>query len=285
MTIRTKILGALGAIHLFVFGAPFLHGQSTADPPFSHLEPYRSIEMSPVDAGVIGEIFVAKGESVQEGQPLLKLDDAVLQARLALARARAGNSGRIDAARAEFEAESNRLQRLGRLRQGGTSNTAEYERQEADVKISEGNLNAEIEQVGAFKLQAAEIEAEIEQRILRSPIDGVVTDLRKDVAESVSPTQRDQSGEDYVVRVVQLDKLKAELHLPFTYSGRIGPGSELKFRLEDGGDRLRAVAGTVEYVAPVVNPATGTVEVRVVFDNRDGLLPSGVRVTLLPEGS
>ncbi len=232
-----------------------------------YLEPYRSIEISSVESGVIGEILVKEGDAVSEGQELIKLDLEVLQAQLAVAVAQAEGKGRVIAAEADYEMQSERLRKLEALRGAGRTNAAEIDRQAATTKSTEGLLLAAQEEVKIYELSAARIRAEVERRILRSPIDGVVVEIVKDVAEPVS-TLRSQPGEpDYLIRVVKLNMLKTTAHLPEKAARDLKVGDFLRVVTEAGAGGEQVVNGLIEYVSPIVKSSTGTVEVRMRIDN------------------
>ncbi len=243
-----------------------------------YLEPYRSIEISSVESGVIGEILVKEGESVSKDQELIKLDLEVLQAQLAVAVAQAEGKGRVMAAEADYELQSERLSKLEALRGAGRTNEAEIDRQRATTKSTEGLLLAAQEEIKIYQLSAARIRAEVERRILRSPIDGVVVEIVKDVAEPVS-TLRSQPGEpDYLIRVVKLDLLKTTAHLPDDSARNLKVGDYLMVVTEGE----KSTPALIEYVSPIVKSSTGTVEVRMRIDNGDLQLRGGApaRVTL-----
>jgi len=246
----------------------------------AYLEPYRSIEMSSVESGVIGEILVKEGEEVKKGQELLKLDLAVLEAQLAVAIAQAEGQGRLMAAEADYELNSERLQKLQALKASGRTNAAEIDRQVATTKSSQGMLLAAQEEMKIYQLSAARIRTEVERRILRSPIDGVVVEIVKDVAEPVS-TSRGQAGEpDYLIRVVKLDLLKTTAHLPYHSARTLKVGDYLNVVTE--GEKV--VPALIEFVSPIVKSSTGTVEVRMRISNADLTLRGGTPARVMLDG-
>jgi RND family efflux transporter MFP subunit len=248
-----------------------------------YLVPYRSPEISSVDSGVIGEILVKLGQRVQKGQELIKLDLDVLEAQLAVVEAQAQGKGRIMAAEADFDLQNERLQKLLELPSNRT-NQSEIARQRATTISTQGLLLAAQEEVAIFELSAARIRAEIERRILRSPIDGVVVEIVKEVAESVS-TMRSQSGEpDYLIRVVQLDVLKTLAHLPYSSARHMEVGDAVKVSTETESGEETIVTGVVEFVSPIIKGATRTIEVRLRIDNEKLLLRGGTPGRVLMDG-
>ena len=248
-----------------------------------YLVPYESPEISSVESGVISEILVKLGQRVTKGQELIKLDLEVLQAQLAVVQAQAEGKGRIMAAEADFELQNERLQKLLALPESRT-NEAEIARQRATTRSTQGLLLAAQEEIEIFKLSAARIRAEIERRILRSPIDGVVVEIVKEVAEPVS-TGRIQQGEpDYLIRVVKLDVLKTVAHLPYDSARNLKVGDVLKVSTETEQGAETIVNGVVEFASPIVKGPTRTIEVRLRIDNHDLKLRGGTSGRVLMGG-
>jgi multidrug efflux pump subunit AcrA (membrane-fusion protein) len=120
-----------------------------------------------------------------------------------------------------------------------------------------------------------QIQAELNRRILTTPIEGTVVELTKDIAEPVSSNMQ----QDYLVRVVQLDRLKCIGHLSAASTRTLKTGDVMQVRIEDG--EVLTVSGTVEYVSPIINPATSTVQIRLVIPNEDRMLRSGATAFIL----
>lgn len=250
----------------------------------SYLKPNRSIELAATESGVIRSLDVAEGQEVKAGQALIHLDAESISARLEVAKAEASNTGEVLGAEAEFQLNQSRFEIVKGLMEKGTANSAEYERMETDLKISEGSLIAAKARLKTGQLLVKQIETELERRILRSPIQGTVVDISKDIGESVSLNTED--SESYLIRIVDLDRLKAEPHIPFLAAAHLKPGDTLLVRLEDEAHTM--AEGKIEFIAPVVDPATGTVAVQLVFENQGRKLTSGVPAKVLiprPAGS
>ena len=248
----------------------------------TYLEPYRSHEMSPSESGLIREILVKEGDHVIQDQPLLKLDAETIEARLAVAMAQADNMGSIMAAESQFEVEKERYERLKQA--GGNASEYELKRQIGVMKAAEGRLTEALEQKRVFQLQADQARAELQRRILKSPIDGIVTEITKDLAEPVSPIENDR--DEYLIRIVRIDRLKAEAFLPEEWATRITKGDELEILLGDGEEEgpPKIATGTVEFISPVNDSASKTVRVKLVVENQNGFIRAGTAAqVLLPE--
>ena len=244
----------------------------------TYLEPYRSIEISPVESGVIHAIHVQEGQRVTKGQELISLDSDVIEARLEIARFQAKVEGRLLAAKAEVELQQDRYDKLAPLVRSGTSNSAELARQAAALKQAQGTLLMAQEEIKTAEIQARQIEAELRRRVVTSPIDGTVAEITKDIAEPVTASLTQQDS--YLVRIVQLDRLKCVGHVPAPLVSALGADAVIQVRIPDrGGDRT--VDGRVEFISPVIDPATATVRVRLVLENASGELRSGATAQIL----
>ncbi len=252
----------------------------------TYLEPYRSIEISPAESGVIRELLVKEGQTVKKGAPLIKLDSKVIEARLAVATAQSENKGRILEAQSEFTLEKGRYDKLADLDTQGLSNNFELERQNANMKSSEGRLVDAQEQQRVFLLQVEQIKRELDDRILSSPIDGIVSKINKDIAETV--TTIEASRDDYLIQVVEIDILKATAHLPAALVAFIKVGDMLPIELDPKllsnpapEKTPKSISGKIEFISPVIDSSSNTVRIRLRIDNMDRAIRGGSQAHVL----
>ncbi|MCB1061563.1 MAG: efflux RND transporter periplasmic adaptor subunit [Verrucomicrobiae bacterium] len=282
-----RVIAIIGSLSLG--GGSALFSQEVASGEgmsvLTYLEPYRSIEMSPAESGIIREILVKEGDHVIKGQPLLRLDDETIEARLAVAMAQADNMGGINAAESEYQLQKDRYEKLAKLESRDVSSEFEVQRALATMKTAEGRYTEALEQKRVFQLQADQARAELERRVLKSPIDGIVAEIVKDIAEPVSPIE--SSRDEYLIRVVKVDQLQAVAHLPGTWAGRIREGDEIELQIasRDAAVPARVMVGKVEFVSPVIDSASNTVRLRLIVDNIKDPVRAGTPAQLiLPAG-
>lgn len=264
-------------------------GLSAAEPVsvLGYLEPYRSISMNAAESGVIDTISVSEGDAVKEGQPLLNLNIRVLEAQLAIAKIQAESTAEIELATADLAVARDRHEKLLELKESGTAHSSELSRAEADLKKAEAQLNLahEARKIAGYKV--AEINAGIEQRVLRSPIDGVVLEINREIAESATAPQEGPQHKP-LVKIVQIDRLRLVIHAPANQAATLAPGGKLKLRvlgqssLEPGRETDGTeTEGTIEFVSPSIDPATETIRIRLVVENPDGRIKSGAHALVL----
>lgn len=246
LRVRTNAWQRLIGAWLLVVGCGMGAFAAPAEEPaiLGYTEPYKTITLSSGEQGVLAEVLVEEGASVKAGQVLARLDTAALQAER-------------DIAQAETKLQTTRLKRLEELSTANRSTPEELDRARTDLTIKEA--------------QTRKIEAQIETRTLRSPVDGIVTDIKRDPSESVS------AANPHVMTVVQVDKLIANLFLPPARAAAFQAGANVNLKLLD--EEATAPA-RVEFVSPITDSASGTVRVKFVIDNARGTHRSGGRCTL-----
>lgn len=261
-----------GIALLLLAGCPLLAMAETSD---AFLEPYKMVEISSAFRDRLDAIHVKDGESVKAGQLLAELGTRVLLAQRAQAKEAATFHGAIDSAQAQIKMRSNRLTMLQGLEQSGNARPQEMITAQTELSVARSQLQAAMEEQQLKKLELAVIEAQLEEKKLRSPFDGVVVKVNRQVTELVGGTDQQP-----LMTIAQLDPLKAVFHLPQASAQKLSKTKTVS--LEGGGT---AITGELEHISPVINAQSGTVEVRVRIPNPQQKLTSGSRcsLTVAPE--
>ena len=127
------------------------------------------------------------------------------------------------------------------------------------------------EQLAIQAVECEKIQAMIERRGVRSPLDGVVLKLHREEGEYVSlssPT---------LATIVQLDPLQVTFGLSTEHARRLSVGERASITVTDDG---RTVMAEIESIAPVTEAESGTVRVKMRLANPEGKLRAGVRCSL-----
>jgi membrane fusion protein (multidrug efflux system) len=206
-----------------------------------------SVALTPEASGKITAIRFEEGARVQEGQLLVQINDAELQAE----RRRIEHELALASDRAE------RQKRL--LEEGGVS------REEYDATVNE---------VEVLKAELEGVEARIDKTQIRAPFGGVVG-LRR-VSEGAYVTPQSQ-----ITTLNRLDPLKVDFSVPEKYASRVRAGQPISFRVR-GLDR--ALTGQVYATDVAVTDETRTLQLRARTNNPNRVLRPGmfadVEVTL-----
>lgn len=262
-------------IHRAAFAAAVWHAAARivlGETHESFTEPFRKIELAPAESGLVAEIGVREGDAVRSGQVLASLDKQVLVVSRQIAAVAADSSGRYDAAVAEHRLRESRLRQLRELRSQGHAGVDELQRAEAEWASAAGSLRAVEEQRKIDQLEVSKNDAMIERRLVRSPIDGVVTRIHREQGEFVTPVA------PTVVTVTQLHPLRAIFNVTQSDAAALRPEAEVSLQI---GERSESVVGRVEFVSPIIDADSGTVRVKILLDNQAGSLQSGERCYLV----
>lgn len=239
-------------------------------------EPYADINMAAAEMGTLSRVEVKDGDEVRVGQVLANLDDAVLRASLEVARAGMTATGEMQSATTQLELKKVELTKLTELFNRNHASQQELDRVRGEVRLSESRIQSVREDLEVRRLEFARIEAQILQRQIRSTIDGVVVDVRKDHGEFVSPS------DPVVARIVQLDPLLVVFSVPNNFRNGVSRGQSVNMNI---GAMPNAVAGVVEYVSPTADASSGTFRVKVRLPNPNRTWHGGEKSVLLLNGA
>ena len=237
-------------------------------------EPYHSIDIATSESGTISEINVQEGQQVRAHSILAKINEDVLQAALEVVQESVDSKGKLNSALAELRMQQMRLQRIEGLFSRQHAGQNELDRARSQLEIAQAQVEATQDELRVKLKEAKKIEAQLEQRRLRTPIDGVVTEVFKDSGEFVS------INEPAVLRVVQLDPLKVVFSIPRDDASKLSAGQTLDVEV---GTKKDIVAGLIEFVSPTADAQSGTCRVKVRIDNPELRWPSGVECRLKSE--
>lgn len=238
------------------------------------IEPEQFVKLASPVVGVIARLDVDRGDVVRKGQIVGKLEDAVEMAALALARARATNQSPIKAAEARLEFLRRKSGRIDELHNKSVSSLAAKQEAQAEVNVAEQQLKEAMLNMDIARLEVQHVEQVVNQRTLRSPINGVV------VERLLVPGEY-RNEQSPILTLAQIDQLRVEVFVPTARYGDIRVGSQAEVRPEApvGGTH----AATVTVVDRVLDAGSGTFGVRLALPNPDLALPAGIRCKIVFE--
>jgi membrane fusion protein, multidrug efflux system len=230
-----------------------------------------TVEIRARVSGFIDSVHFNEGQLVKQGDRLFVIDQRPF--RLAVDQAKA------DLARAQAKLEIARLdvQRATPLVQSQTLTGREFDTRKSTERDAAG-------QVAAAQAALETAQLNLEWTEVRAPISGRISDRRVDVGNLITGGP---NGATLLTVIVSIDPI----HFVFD-------GSEADFirylRLAKAGGRQSSRdaqnpvtvrladettfshQGHMDFVDNAVNPKTGTIRGRAVFDNKDGFLTPGV---------
>lgn len=217
------------------------------------------IEISPRFMGVVEWIGVRKGDTVTNGQVVVRLDDSEYQARLAesdgqLAVARVA----VDRARTDF-----------RRAEGLVANRVEMQKVLDDARLALASAEASVLQVqGGRRL----LETWIDWCVIRSPVDGVVLEKLVDAKELVTPQTfgGGRGPSTSLIAVANLNDLQLEVDLGESDLAKVRIGQRCVIAPEAYPDRR--YEAVVAEIAPEASRQKGTLQVKAQIKAPDRFL-------------
>lgn len=234
-------------------------------------EPFKVIELAAPESGRVASVHTQRGSHVKAGQLLVELDSQVQQAALKVAEQKASSTSRVEALQVEYNRKQRRYETLKELSRDGGGTAEELLDAEAETQIAKLNVKAAEDEIEQYKLEQKELEAQIEQRRVYSKIDGIVTEVPREVGEYVS------SAEPHVITVVDLSRLRVTFFIPTEKAVTLTSGEHVAINLLG---QSRIVDAEIEYVGPITQADSGRVRLDVVIDNARGELRSGQRCSM-----
>jgi len=232
----------------------------------SFTEPVEKTVAASSESGVVQTAHVKEGDFVKKGDLLATINLTVLQKSLDIAIATAESTARLDAAVSQFEMTKSQLEAVNSLVQGGHTNKYEVEQRQADSHRAYAELRAAQDEIKLAGLEVKRIEAQIEDRKIRSKINGFVTEIHKQPSENVS------SNEPQYATIVRVDELKVRFYLDAITLRRTKPEDRIDILI---GDERTRVETKVTYVSPIIDPDSGLGRLDVLIENKDYKIQSG----------
>ncbi|MFB6231983.1 MAG: efflux RND transporter periplasmic adaptor subunit [Salinibacter sp.] len=198
-----------------------------------------SVELTGEASGKITDIRFEEGTRVQEGDVLVQINDAELQAE----------KQRLEH---ELQLARDRAERQKRLLAEGGVSQEEYDATVNKVEVLEAELKL--------------VEARIEKTKIRAPFSGVVG-LRK-VSEGAYI-----SSQTTITTLQRIDPIKVNFSVSEQYASQVQPGQSISFSVR-GLDRT--LDGQVYADNASVDPETRTLQLRARAPNPDGTLRPGM---------
>ena len=217
--------------------------------------------------GVIRKVHVGLGQRVEKGQPLIEIHS------VAFGEA----EGEYRAAQANLRLAEREHARQSGLRDEGITSEKEYLRAAQELEAAKIRLDTAAGKLVRLGLPASELDAVREGRreaslVLRAPASGVVLALHAVAGEIARPEESLATVGDLSRLWLWADLYENDLARVAESQARGNLSASVTVKAFPG----REFAGVVDLVGPTMDPATRTVKARVLVENPDGGLRSGM---------
>lgn len=233
------------------------------------IEPSATVDLGSAVSGLIAESYFDRSDYVTKGTLMAQLESDVERVTLAIAEEAASSSTAIELRKltAGF-GERTRVRNQQLLKTSSVSRQV-IDQMSTEARIASLQVVQEQESARLAALEVLRAEASLDRRQIRSPINGSVVQRYKSAGEYVDS--------DPVYQIAQLDPLNVEVIVPIEYLGNLSTGMTAAIRIDVPGFENNVLSGEVRRIDAVADAASATYGVRLILENPDMKIPSGVR--------
>ncbi|MGH7644812.1 MAG: efflux RND transporter periplasmic adaptor subunit, partial [Gemmatimonadales bacterium] len=192
------------------------------------------------EEGRVLALLFEEGQAVAAGTPLVRIDDALLRAQ-------------AERATADRDLAHQQRERVRRLRSENAASPADLERVEAAARSAEAAL--------------AVLQLQIERCVVRAPFGGMVGQRFVSAGDYVTPATR-------LLTLQTTDPQRAVIEVPERHAASLRRGQAVEFTV--AAHPGRTFQGRVDFIDPVVQPASRTIMVKARAPNPGRLLKAGM---------
>lgn len=237
----------VASLHLLLLATPSVAAEGIAVPGIT--EPFLDVTLSASVPGIVTARKVNEGDAVQEGQVLLELDRKIEELEVR----------RREIVRDQKKTDFEGTKKLFTTTRGVSKEDLDKKEVEYRVAAVETDMAAE----------------QLSRRRLVSPLTGTISEVQIDIGESCSAYQP-------LIRIVDARRCYFVANVEARHADRLKKDQRCKMEIESGATVV-AVQGTIHYLAPTVDPASGLRRVKLLFENAEGRVVPGVAGRLLLE--
>ena len=234
-------------------------------------EGVQEIEILPKIEGYLEKIYVEEGATVQKGQLLFHISNPEYEENVRTAEAS------IKSAEANVFSAQLELKKVRALVENKIVNEYEQESAELTLKTNEATL-------AQAKAALATANTNVQYTYIHSPYDGVIGNIPYRIGALVNSSDALTSLSQNSVMLAyfsmsEKDFLKLNRELPGTsLKDKLSHLEKAQLILSDGS--IYEKEGKIESASNIVETSTGSIRLKAVFENNEGLLWSGATTTV-----
>lgn len=194
--------------------------------------------------GTITELFFTEGQTVAAGEPLIRIDDSLEQAKLAQAQAQ------VELNTVDYKRNESLLSRKA-------VSTQEVDRAKATLDVSLAELEI--------------AKADLNKTLIKAPFAGQLGEKILSLGQYVT------IGE-MLVNIVDRSRLLLEYSVSEQFMSQVALGQTVS--LTSSAYPNDTFTGVVSFISPFIDESTRTLKIEAMIDNTDGRLAPGLSVKL-----
>lgn len=234
------------------------------------IEPTEKVELGSAVIGILKTISVERGDSVKKGQVIASLAAEVERKSVDLASLRIHDFSEVQSAVAAKEHAKREKIRAVLLFKKSLISKQALDNAVTENTLAQHQLSQARDNISQSEQELKLAKAKLNQRILRSPISGIITE------RYLSPGNRIQ--DQAIVQIVKIDPLLVEVIVPAEYFNQISKGEKFQVTPELPG--FTEKLATVKIVDRMLDAASNTFRITLALENGDYAIPAGARCTI-----
>ena len=239
------------------------------------VKPRRVVQLGSPVFGALANVYVDRGDAVKKDQVLARLNTTVEETQVALDRYRANNTTQVEASNIDLgwnRRELDRRRQLAGNMFSKANDIDEYVTKVEQDQIAIRKAQADLE---TARLEAARSDAQLQLKILTSPLNGVVTEVKLSPGEFIYE-------QTPIMTLAEIDPLNIDLVVPAEAYRSVKIGTIGEVHLNPPVDAT--LPARVDAIDPVIDAASDTFRIRLVLPNPGNLIPAGVKCSVrLPD--
>jgi len=233
------------------------------------VEPSAVVLLGAAVPGQLSTTRFDRSDFVSAGVVMATLESRVEKATLAISEEVATNATALELRRTSASFGLRTKERNETLLQTSSISTQTMDQFDTESRIAALQVQQEQENLRLAQLRVERDRAAVERRMIVSPIDGTVVKRFKSTGEYVD--------NDPVFEIAQLNPLHIEVIVPLEHLGKIESGMRGGITILAPEFDDQVLDAQVRRIDAVSDAASATYGVRLVLDNPELSIPSGVR--------
>jgi len=232
-----------------------------------------AIISAPVD-GTIKEILVKEGDWVNKGDPLIRLYRREQELEVALRYKLWQNKSSLKAAKIK-EKNILELYTASRILFEKNHSVSKEELTRLKIQYDQSQLKRiELEiREEQERIQYEIAKEQLAKRVLNAPIDAVITKIYYQKGERSKANQQ-------LIKLVNPKHCYFNCNIEERYAHLLTQGKKVQLQIQTG-KTTQTKTGEIVFVAPVVDPASGLMKIKVFFDNSNLTIRPGISGQLM----
>ena len=223
-------------------------------------------------SGPVIEVFAQNGDSVREGDPLVRIRSSGTRAQLEQARsAQEAARAELGQAEARLEELERQLARFDILIERGLLSRSELDTQRGQVDTARSQVARARAQLAVAHATVAERSEAQEQTMIRAPISGRIGQRNVEVGMLVNAQMP-------LFIIGRLENMRVEVPASQEILTRVRQGMPVEIRV--GGNADTAIEAKVSRISPFLEEGSFSAEVEIDVPNHAGQLVPGMFVTV-----